>query len=420
MRNGTIKTFVVLAIVSIVGIIVTQIFWFKQAFDKTEQEFNRSLNIALTQTLKGILLYNNSSVLPVDPIQKLDHNYFAVMVNDQINADVLEHYLRNEFDKLNIHQSFEYRIFDCKNEQLVYGGYVEGKMSDDEETVRRNLPVWKPDNYYFTVYFPNKTLDIVSGMSLWLFSSFVLFVVLIFFAYSLFVILKQKRLSEIQKDFINNMTHEIKTPVSIISASAETIRNPTIVEQPQRLLTYANIIIEESNRLKAQVERVLTLADSNRTIKLNIEKINLEELTRTIVDSLSEKEKNNIDIIYEFKASNTFVMGDEIYLSQLISNIVDNAIKYSKDKLILKIQTYNTNQSISIVFTDNGLGIAKEHLNKIFDKFYRVPTGNRHDVKGFGIGLNYVKLIAKLHKAKVSVDSVLGEGTSFTIKFPNA
>ncbi len=420
MRNRTIKTFVVLAIVSIVGIIVTQIFWFKQAFDKTEQEFNRSLNIALTQTLKGILLYNNSSVLPVDPIQKLDHNYFAVMVNDQINADVLEHYLRNEFDKLNIHQSFEYRIFDCKNEQLVYGGYVEGKMSDDEETVRRNLPVWKPDNYYFTVYFPNKTLDIVSGMSLWLFSSFVLFVVLIFFAYSLFVILKQKRLSEIQKDFINNMTHEIKTPVSIISASAETIRNPTIVEQPQRLLTYANIIIEESNRLKAQVERVLTLADSNRTIKLNIEKINLEELTRNIVDSLSEKEKNNIDIIYEFKASNTFVMGDEIYLSQLISNIVDNAIKYSKDKLILKIQTYNTNQSISIVFTDNGLGIAKEHLNKIFDKFYRVPTGNRHDVKGFGIGLNYVKLIAKLHKAKVSVDSVLGEGTSFTIKFPNA
>ncbi len=420
MRNRTIKTFVVLAIVSIVGIIVTQIFWFKQAFDKTEQEFNRSLNIALTQTLKGILLYNNSSVLPVDPIQKLDHNYFAVMVNDQINADVLEHYLRNEFDKLNIHQSFEYRIFDCKNEQLVYGGYVEGKMSDDEETVRRNLPVWKPDNYYFTVYFPNKTLDIVSGMSLWLFSSFVLFVVLIFFAYSLFVILKQKRLSEIQKDFINNMTHEIKTPVSIISASAETIRNPSIVEQPQRLLTYANIIIEESNRLKAQVERVLTLADSNRTIKLNIEKINLEELTRNIVDSLSEKEKNNIDIIYEFKASNTFVIGDEIYLSQLISNIVDNAIKYSKDKLILKIQTYNTNQSISIVFTDNGLGIAKEHLNKIFDKFYRVPTGNRHDVKGFGIGLNYVKLIAKLHKAKVSVDSVLGEGTSFTIKFPNA
>lgn len=420
MRNRTIKTFVVLAIISILGIIVTQVFWFKQAFDKTEQEFNRSLDIALTQTLKGILLYNNSSALPVNPIEKLDHNYYAVMVNDQINADVLEHYLINEFDKLNIHQSFEYRIFDCKNEQLVYGGYVEGRYSKDVETVQRNLPVWKPDNYYFTVYFPNKTLDIVSGMTLWLFSSFVLFTVLIFFAYSLFVILKQKRLSEIQKDFINNMTHEIKTPVSIISASAETIRNPSIIEQPQRLLTYANIIIEESNRLKLQVERVLALADSNRTIKLNIEKINFEELSKTIVESICDKESPKPIIEFQFNANKPFVMGDEVYLSNLISNIIDNAIKYSKGELNLSIKTYNENNHFIIKFTDNGLGISKEHLPKIFDKFYRVPTGNRHDVKGFGIGLNYVKLIAKLHKAKVKVESELNVGTTFTIIFPNA
>jgi two-component system phosphate regulon sensor histidine kinase PhoR len=420
MRNRTIKTFVVLAIVSILGIIVTQVFWFKQAFDKTEQEFNRSLNIALTQTLKGILLYNNSSAIPIDPIEKLDHNYYAVMVNDQINADVLEHYLKNEFDKLNIHQSFEYRIFDCTNQQLVYGGYVEGKNSEEVEAVARNLPVWKPDNYYFTVYFPNKTLDIVSGMSLWLFSSFVLFIVLIFFAYSLFVILKQKRLSEIQKDFINNMTHEIKTPVSIISASAETIRNPNIIEQPQRLLNYANIIIEESNRLKLQVERVLALADSNRTIKLNKDKINLEVLTKEIVESICEKEKCKPIIKYQFNASNALLIGDEVYLSNLISNIIDNAIKYSKENLEITISTRNIGNNFEITFSDNGIGIDKAHLSKIFEKFYRVPTGNRHDAKGFGIGLNYVKLIAKLHKAKVRVESELDNGTSFIILFPNA
>jgi two-component system phosphate regulon sensor histidine kinase PhoR len=420
MRNRTIKTFVVLAIISILGIIITQVFWFKQAFDKTEQEFNKSLNIALTQTLKGILLYNNSSAIPLDPIEKLDHNYYAVMVNDQINADVLEHYLKNEFDKLNIHQSFEYRIFDCKNEQLVYGGYVEGKNAENDQPVSRNLPVWKPDNYYFTVYFPNKTLDIVSGMTLWLFSSFVLFIVLIFFAYSLFVILKQKRLSEIQKDFINNMTHEIKTPVSIISASAETIRNPNIIEQPQRLLNYANIIIEESNRLKLQVERVLALADSNRTIKLTKEKINLEVLTQELVTSICDKEKEKPVINFNFNSHNAFVIGDEVYLSNLISNIIDNAIKYSKEKLILTISTKNIDNYIELTFTDNGLGIAKEHLSKIFDKFYRVPTGNRHDVKGFGIGLNYVKMIAKLHKAKVKVESELNKGTTFKILFPNA
>lgn len=420
MRNRTIKTFVVLAILSIIGIIITQVFWFKQAFDKTEQEFNKSLNIALTQTLKGILLYNNTSTLPIDPIEKLDHNYYAIMVNDQINADVLEYYLKNEFAKLNIHQSFEYRIFDCANQQLVYGGYVDGENTDDAEMVNRKLPVWKPDNYYFTVYFPNKTLDIVSGMTLWLFSFFVLFVVLIFFGYSLFVILKQKRLSEIQKDFINNMTHEIKTPVSVISASAETLRNPMIIEQPQRLLNYANIIIEESNRLKLQVERVLALADSNRTIKLNKEKINLEKLTVDIVESISEKEKNKPLVRYDFNASNAGVIGDEVYLSNLISNIIDNAIKYSKGDLALTISTRNIGECLEIRFKDNGIGISKEHIGKIFDKFYRVPTGNRHDVKGFGIGLNYVKLIAKLHKAKVKVESELNKGTTFIIIFPNA
>lgn len=420
MRNRTIKTFVVLAILSIIGIIITQVFWFKQAFDKTEQEFNKSLNIALTQTLKGILLYNNTSTIPIDPIEKLDHNYYAIMVNDQINADVLEYYLKNEFAKLNIHQSFEYRIFDCANQQLVYGGYVDGENTDDVEMVNRKLPVWKPDNYYFTVYFPNKTLDIVSGMTLWLFSFFVLFVVLIFFGYSLFVILKQKRLSEIQKDFINNMTHEIKTPVSVISASAETLRNPMIIEQPQRLLNYANIIIEESNRLKLQVERVLALADSNRTIKLNKEKINIEKLTVDIVESISEKEKNKPLVRYDFNAGNAVVIGDEVYLSNLISNIIDNAIKYSKGDLELTISTRNMGEHLEVRFKDNGIGISKEHIGKIFDKFYRVPTGNRHDVKGFGIGLNYVKLIAKLHKAKVKVESELNKGTTFIIIFPNA
>lgn len=418
MRNKTIKIFVILAVTSIIGIVVTQVFWFKKAFDKSESEFNRSLYIALNQSLKGVLLYNNTNTVPIDPIKKLEHNYYAVMVNDQINADVLEHYLRAEFQKLNIRQSFEYRIFDCANEQLVYGGYVEGENSFDKEKVNRTLPVLKLDNYYFTVYFPHQTFDIVTSMSLWLFSSFVLFIVLIFFTYSLFVILKQKRLSEIQKDFINNMTHEIKTPVSIISASAETIRNPSIIEQPQRLLTYANIIIEESHRLKVAIDRVLAIADTDRVVKYNTERIDLHFLLQEVVNNICNQSKKKVDVFFSLDATKFHVIGDEFYLSNLISNLVENAIKYSRDSLTLTISTKNMGNLIYIIVADNGIGIDKKYLKRIFDKFYRVPTGNIHDNKGFGIGLNYVKQIIKLHKGTISVESELNIGTSFTIQLP--
>jgi len=418
MRNKTIKIFVILSIVSIVGIIGTQIIWFKKAFDKSESEFNKSLYIALNQSLKGVLLYNNASTIPVDPIKKLEHNYYAVMVNDQINADVLEYYLKTEFQKLNIRQSFEYRIFDCANEQLMYGGYVEGDHQFEKEIVNRNLPVLKSDNYYFTVYFPNQTFDIVTSMSLWIFSCVVLFIVLVFFTYSLFVILKQKRLSEIQKDFINNMTHEIKTPVSIISASAETIRNPLIVEQPQRLFNYANIIIEESNRLKNAIDRVLSIAESNRIIKYNKNRINIHQLLEETTTNICQQSKKNISLKFDFNASKYILIGDEFYLSNLFSNLIENAIKYSRDELTLSITTRNINSLIEINITDNGIGIEKKYLNKIFDKFYRVPTGNIHDAKGFGIGLSYVKQIVKLHKGNIKVQSELNKGSSFIIQLP--
>lgn len=418
MKNRTIKIFVVLAIVSIVGIIVTQVFWFKQAFDKSEKDFNRSLYIALNQSLKGVLQFNNATNLPANPIVKLSSNYYAVMVNDQINADVLEYYLKTEFEKLNIHQSFEYRIFDCANEQLIYGGYIEGENFFSKENIPRTLPELKRDNYYFTVYFPHQRFDIAMGMSLWLFSSFVLFIVLIFFAYSLFVILKQKRLSEIQTDFINNMTHEIKTPVSVISASAETIRNPNIVDQPQRLLKYANIIIEESNRLKQQIDRVLSIADSERIIKLNREQIDFHDLIEEICAHYKEQTIKQCTVNYHFNAVNSIVIGDKFYLSNLFSNLIENAIKYSEENLTVNISTRNIKNMLEISVEDNGIGIEKKHLDKIFEKFYRVPTGNVHNVKGFGIGLNYVKLIAKLHKGTVQVKSELGKGTTFIIQIP--
>jgi two-component system phosphate regulon sensor histidine kinase PhoR len=420
MSRKTIRIFVVLALTAICGIVVMQVFWFKQAFNQTEQEFNRSLNIALNETVKGVLRYNNTHTVPGDPVKQLDKNYYAVMVNDRINADVLEHYLRTTFKKFNIRQSFEYRIFDCANAEIVYGGFVEGEDTR-EEVKPRNLPEWNKDNYYFTVYFPHKTTGIIGGMTLWLFSSAVLLVVLIFFAYSLFVILKQRRYSEVQRDFINNMTHEIKTPVSIISVSAETLKNPDILATPQRLVNYATIILEEANRLKTQVERVLSLTGTESTIRLTSETFSMNELvvelTNNIVENTSHKK---VHLTLNLNAMQSVVYGDKFHLSNLISNLLDNAIKYSNEPVELIVSSVNKNRHIEISIQDNGIGIAKEHLKKVFDKFYRVPTGNVHNVKGFGIGLNYVQLIAKLHKGLVRVESESGKGSTFILTLPLA
>lgn len=419
MSGKTIRIFVVLAITAICGIVVMQVYWFKQAFDQTEQEFNRSLNLALNETVKGVLRYNNTHTVPADPVKKLDNNYYAVMVNDRINAEVLEHYLRVTFKKFNIRQSFEYRIFDCTNEQMVFGGFIEGE--DTREDIKpRSLPRWDRDNYYFTVYFPHKTTGLISGMSLWLFSSAVLLVVLIFFAYSLFVILKQKRYSEVQRDFINNMTHEIKTPVSIISVSAETLRDPAMVT-PQRLINYATIILEEANRLKIQVDRVLSLTGTESTIRLKCEALNIHELITDLATNIAVNTKHKaVKLTFDLQAPQPVIHADRSYIENLISNLLDNAIKYSSDPLELVISSVNKHKTIAVTFADNGIGIDKEHIKRIFDKFYRVPTGNVHNVKGFGIGLNYVQLIAKLHRGTVKVESEPGKGSSFILILPLA
>lgn len=419
MKRRTISIFVVIALIAIIGVVIIQLYWFTKAYENKEKEFEKNINIALKEVVKGILKYNNVSGIPIDPVKQLKSNYYAVMVNDQINAEVLEHYLQTEFKKFNIQQGFEYSIYDCRNKQLVVGGYVDG---DDnfKPADKTNLPQWKADNYYFTIYFPHKTSGIVGQMALWLYSSAVVLIIVIFFSYSLFVILKQRRLSEIQRDFINNMAHEIRTPLTTIAISAQTLKDPAIVNNPQRLLNYSTIITDEANKLKNQVERVLSIADSETKLQLNFEKFDIHKLIDQITKQLINNATNKI-ITYHFypNALQSVLNADKLHIGNLIANIIDNAIKYSFDEVEINITTLNKNaNSITIQISDNGFGILKENQKKIFNKFYRVPTGNIHNTKGFGIGLNYVSLITKAHKGTIGLQSELNKGTTFILTLP--
>ncbi len=419
MKNAQIRLVVILATLSIVGVAITQFYWVRKAFDLKEAEFNRTVNTALLNVAHTIFEINSTPPPANNPVEQISTNYFVVNVNSDIDANLLEFLLHNEFEKRNIQADFEYGIYDCTNEKMVYGDYVSLGQGVDQQT-KKELPLLSSQGYYFGVQFPNQRAQILNQMGIWTFSSIVLIVVLIFFGFTLFVILKQKRLSEIQRDFINNMTHEFKTPLATISVSTEVLKDPSIINNPERLRNYTAIIEKESTRLRHQVDRVLQLASSTKDeIALKKENIDIHKLLEgAIQDFELMVHSKNGNFNKEFLASSTFVIGDPLHLQNAFYNLFDNAIKYSKDCPTITIKTKTIKKRIAISIADNGIGIAKENQNKIFENFYRVSTGNLHDVKGFGIGLSYVKTIVANHKGTITMKSELGKGSTFTLTFP--
>lgn len=408
-----------MAAISILGIVATQVYWFNKAFDTEEDLFNRDVNTALFNVANQFFEINEAAVPTVNPIKQLSTNYYVVMINNEIDANLLEYLLKTEFEKRSIAFDFEYGIYDCTNDKMVYGNYV----SFDQEKSHASgsgLPKWENQSYYFGVQFPNKASIITNRMGIWIFSSSVLLLVVIFFSYAMFVILKQRRLSEIQNDFINNMTHEFKTPISTIALSVDVLSDPNIVQQPERYLNYTTIIRNENQRLKNQVERVLQMAGMDTDeIALKKEPANIHEVIAEVIESISAGVEQDKEIQLNLNAANTSCDIDKLHFSNVLFNLLDNAIKYCSNKPVIKIETYNQKQNLIIRIQDNGIGIGAEDKKRIFEKFFRVSTGNLHDVKGFGLGLSYVMQIIKAHRGKIELESKEGEGSTFTITLIN-
>ncbi len=404
---------------SIGGIIFTQVYWVRKAFDIRENQFNRDVTSALGNVARKIFEINKTPSSANNPVTQISTNYFIVLVNGPIDASVLEFLLISEFEKRNITSEFEYGTYNCTEKCMVGGNYIAPNktrmISQFPET-----PKLKTDGYYFAVQFPRLEANLLSQMGIWGFSSAVMMMVISFFVYTLLVILKQRRLSEVQKDFINNMTHEFKTPISTIAISSEVLKDPGIIKTPERLLNYATIIQTENQRLKQQVDRVLQMAQLDKeTIDLNKEAINLNHLVAEVVknDAIAIEACEGT-VILNLGADQSVVKIDKLHFTNVVYNLLDNAIKYNHKKPEIKISSQNQNGKFILTITDNGIGIPMEEHKKIFQKFYRVPTGNIHDVKGFGLGLNYVKLIIENHDGKISLVSEAGNGSSFIITLP--
>jgi two-component system phosphate regulon sensor histidine kinase PhoR len=402
--------------VSVAGITTTQIYWVRKAFDIRENQFYRDVHAALGKVANHIFEINKTPQPKDNPVAQVSTNYFIVQVNGPVDASVLEFLLLTEFKNRNITAGFEYGIYDCVEKCVVGGNYISpGKVKSVSQFPE--TPKMSNDGYYFAVQFPFLEANLISQMGIWGFSSAVTLVVIFFFGSTLFVILKQRRLSEVQKDFINNMTHEFKTPISTIAISAQVLMDPNISGNPERLLNYANIIDQENRRLKQQVERVLQMAELDKgEIGLQNEDLDIHKLTAEVVAGRRIGLEGAIELSLE--ASTFLVKGDSLHLSNVLGNLLDNAIKYNQNVPRIKVTTTSAEGYLELSVHDNGIGIAPSEKEKIFDKFYRVPTGNVHNAKGFGLGLSYVKRIVEKHLGRISVQSVPGAGSTFRITLP--
>ncbi len=418
MNSNLIRRLAILGAFSIFGIIIIQGYWLRRAFILNDSEFHQSVTIALYEVAQKIAAFNQSELPKQNLVQRKSSNYYAVNVNNNIDANILEDYLIRSFEEKAINTDFEYAVYDCLSKELVYGSYCKMEHLDESKEKSGVLPKFEDLTYYFVVKFPSKTGFLLSNMWQNLLFSFITFLALSFLVYSMWVILKQKKLSELQKDFINNMTHEFKTPISSIKIASDYLLKDPILNQNERIKKYTEIISDQNSRLNNQVEKVLSLARlESDNFKLKKESFDIIPIIKDIIAAENIRiAPGHVGLAVDESAA--IITGDKLHFTNIVYNILDNSVKYCKSIPQIAINIINNGEKMLLEIKDNGIGINKEELDKLFQKFYRVSTGNIHDVKGFGLGLFYVKNICKSHGWNVRVASEPNVGSTFTIEIP--
>jgi two-component system phosphate regulon sensor histidine kinase PhoR len=419
MKSKTLRYIILLAAISVAGVFLIQFGFIKTSYNFSEKKFKESTSVALKEVAWQILLAsgNTSSFDSLSPVEIVSGSYYLVNINSAIDKDLLKMHLIEQFKNHEIYNDFEFAIYNPVTEQMDEGILISNGEEKPSEYVFQTNEKY---TNYFGIHFPNRSTFFVSQLSIWYFLTALLVIIILFFGYTLTVIIRQRQLSEVQKNFINNLTHELKTPISSIAIASSVLNNEEILKTPERLFTYARIIQEQNMRLSKNVEKVLNLAslEKNR-IHLNLEELNLNEILTEISGHFKQTDfgqKANIKI--SNIDSNLNIFADRFHFSNLTLNILENGVKYCDKKPELKIEVSQKKKNIEISITDNGIGIPKDQRKKIFTKFYRVPTGNVHNVKGFGLGLDYVQKIVVAHKWKIKVDENPQGGSIFKLIIP--
>lgn len=438
---------IVLISLSLIGTIYVQYNWLQTMLIDKQEEFKYKMTRGMDDV--GKVLMDQKGTLPSLKNYRTKPNFnwpseqfqMELMkpptIAQKFTEFEVEERLRKAFDNQGLHNlKFEFAITSNLNLlsfELKSKGYLKAE-EDIDTTTGNNLMfiyIFQPPSgsdlenlvpeEIMSVIVPNVKKIILQQMK-WMIVGAVFFTIMIIAAFYVTVtaLLRQKKLSEIKNDFINNMTHEFKTPLATISLAVDALRNDKVLQDRTKMDYFSSIIKEENKRMNKHVETILQAAVMDRQeLQLNKQPIHVHDLIHEIMDNYTlqlDEKQGTADL--NLSARQDYIEADPVHFRNLISNLVDNAVKYSKDNLELKITTHSTNKNLVIRVEDNGIGMSKETVRRIFEKFYRAHTGNIHNVKGFGLGLSYVKTIVDAHNGKIKVESVLGRGSAFTLELP--
>ncbi len=406
-----LRLLVVLSVLSIIGILLVQTVWVRNAYALRERQFRQSAFIALQDVADEVARLNQFTLNRL-AVTQLSADYFIVNTDAPIDPVTLEIFIRKSLKAHNIITDYEYGIYNCETDRMVYGAYVSTSSSTPAKEIAKakNLPKFPRYTYYFGIRFPNQTSFVAGQLSGWVWSTAVVLLVVIFFGYTLSVVLKQRRLTEVQRDFINNITHELQTPVSTIRIAADVLQSEGIMQQPDRLKQYVRVMGEESRRLQKQINSVLQLAHSEHTgFVIDPTEVDLHEVMRTAANAFPASV--NLDLA----APAALLRADRYHLETMLNNLIDNALKYCDGAPCVVLHTRLEQGRLIWSVSDNGIGIAPEHQKAIFRQFFRVSSGHTHNVKGFGLGLYYVRQVARTHGWRLTLTSEPSRGSTFIL-----
>jgi len=386
--------------------------------------FGDSITLEDEAYTNRVLLQKSNFVNEI--VMNLFKTSIHVPIEKRVSLKFIDSLIKAELAEEGINTEYVFTIFNNKDKGL---DFKYNTATNYDSTLTQNIgfhanifpnDVLQEGNF-LNVFFPRQKRYVISQMWFMLLLSGLLTIIIVYaFYYTISIFLKEKRISEVKNDFINNMTHELKTPISTISLACEALSDNTIIQNESMNTSYINMINQENKRLGKLVENVLQTAIIDRgELKIESSRINLHDLILKVIHHVEiQVKKKDGQINQLLNAKDVFVNGDQMHLSNVIFNLIDNANKYSPDEPKIEIVTQNEDEYIILSIKDQGIGISKENQKKIFEKLYRVPTGNVHNTKGFGLGLSYVKAIIEKHNGQISVFSELGKGSTFRIAIP--
>jgi two-component system, OmpR family, phosphate regulon sensor histidine kinase PhoR len=410
MKNRHLKIIIVWGTLVLAFLIVIQIYWFTRAFSVEEKQFDHSVQMALRKVA--------DSLSKDHEIKKLSSNFFFVDTHSDINDMELNERLKHEFELRDLNISYELGIYRADDDTLVYGNYIEATksrlLSRDSAQLRSY-----PGEKNFAVYFPKKQSYVAAQLDIWIFSTIMLLLMMGFFAYAIASLLRERKFAELKSDFVNNMTHEFKTPVTNINIAAEILKQK--YGDHEGTGVYLDILLKENDKLRQKIEEVLLGSKLEFKKRPSFAAMDIHELIKDCAEAFNLKiQQRNGELKLELTAQSQYILGDREMLAQAINNIIDNAEKYSSDQPNITVSTIDNGKDIEIVVTDKGIGISNDAKTKVFEKFFRVSTGNVHRVKGFGLGLSFVKSVIRKHRGRVRLFSKLNYGTEVRIILPKA